>query len=293
MGFKDFNENVHRIVIAGVGMIGGSVGLALRQAGFKGEIIGYGRRLSSLERAVDTKAVDSAEMDLSKAMKDTDMLIIGTPVDTISVITKEALKYAQKGCIITDVGSTKSRLVKEIESFMPNDIYFVGAHPMAGSHKTGVDSAYAQLFERTMCIITPTESTNANALKSVSEMWQIMGSIIKIMSPDEHDFLISAASHLPHVVACALAQVVFNAENHNGRAIDFAATGFGDSTRIASGSPELWDGILLQNSEMVISMINKMESELAEFKDILEVRDETLLLEKLTRIKQIRDSFRK
>jgi prephenate dehydrogenase len=293
MGFKDFNENVNRIVIAGVGMIGGSVGLALRQAGFKGEIIGFGRRLSSLERAVDTKAVDSAEMDLSKAMKDTAMLIIGTPVDTISGITKEALKYAQKGCIITDVGSTKSTLVKEIESFMPGDIYFVGAHPMAGSHKTGVDSAYAHLFEQTTCIITPTESTNANALKSVSEMWQTIGAIIKIMSPDEHDFLISAASHLPHVVACALAQVVFNTENQNGRAIDFAATGFGDTTRIASGSPELWNGILLQNSEMVISMINKMESELAEFRSILEAKDETSLLEKLTNIKQIRDSFRK
>jgi prephenate dehydrogenase len=249
--------------------------------------------LSSLERAVDTKAVDSAEMDLSKAMKDTDMLIIGTPVDTISGITKEALKYAQKGCIITDVGSTKSRLVKEIESFMPSDIYFVGAHPMAGSHKTGVDSAYARLFEQATCIITPTESTNAYALKSVSEMWQAIGAIIKIMSPDEHDFLISAASHLPHVVACALAQVVSNTENQNGRAIDFAATGFGDVTRIASGSPELWNGILLQNSEMVISMINKMESELAEFRNILEAKNEVSLLEKLTNIKQIRDSFRK
>jgi len=288
-----FNENVNCISIAGVGLIGGSVGLALKRAGFKGRIVGFGRRWSSLKHAIDTKAVDSIEMDLSEAMKDTDMLIIATPVDTIAGLAKEAIKYAKKGCIITDVGSTKSKLVKEIESFIPNDIYFVGAHPMAGSHKTGVDSACATLFEQNLCIITPTESTNSDAVQTVSDMWQNMGSIIKIMSPEEHDFLISAASHLPHLVAYALVQLASSIENQQGRAIDFAGTGFADVTRIASGSPELWSGILLQNEEMVVSMIDKMNSELTEFKTILEAKDKSALMEKLTHIKQIRDSFRK
>lgn len=290
MGFTD---NVKCIAIAGVGMIGGSIGLALKKAGFKGKIIGFGRRWGSLKRAIDAKAVDSIEMDLSEVMKSADMLIIATPVDTITELTKEAVKYAKKGCIITDVGSTKSKIVEEIESFIPNEIYFVGAHPMAGSHKTGVDFANASLFERNLCIITPTESTNPNAIKIVSDMWQGLGSIVKLMSPEEHDFLISAASHLPHIVAYALVQVANNVENQHGRAIDFASTGFADVTRIASGSPELWTGILLQNSEMIVSMIDKMKSELTEFKSILEAKDKYALMEKLIHIKQIRDSFRK
>ncbi len=290
MGFR---ENINCIAIAGVGMIGGSVGLALKRAGFKGRIIGFGRKWSSLKHAIDAKVVDSIEMDISEVMKDADMLIIATPVDVIAELAKKAIKYAKKGCIITDVGSTKSKLVKEIESFIPDHIYFVGTHPMAGSHKTGVDYAYASLFERNLCIITPTESTNKDAMHIVSDMWQSLGAIIKLMSPEEHDFLISAASHLPHIVAYALVLVAFNVENQQGRAIDFASTGFADVTRIASSDPELWSGIFFQNSEMIISMIDKMNSELTEFRSILEFKDRSALLEKLIYIKQIRDSFRK
>lgn len=288
-----FTENINCIAIAGVGMIGGSVGLALKKAGFKGKIIGFGRKWSSLKHAIDAKAVDSIEMDLSEVMKNADMLVIATPVDTIVELTRDAVKYAQKGCIITDVGSTKSKIVNEIEGFIPDDIYFIGAHPMAGSHKTGVDSANASLFEQNLCIITPTKSTNPNAIQIVSDIWQSIGSTVKLMSPDEHDFLISAASHLPHIVAYALVQVAYNVENQHGHAIDFASTGFADVTRIASGGPELWTGILLQNSEMIASMIDKMKSELTEFKAILETKDKSALMEKLKHIKQIRDSFRK
>ena len=286
-----FSENVDHIVIAGVGLIGGSVGLALKQAGFKGKIIGLGRRWSTLKLAIDAGAVDSVSMDFDEALKDADLLVIGTPVDKITEIAKEAVKYIPKGCIITDVGSTK-KLVNEIEKLMPDDVYFVGAHPMAGSHKTGVDSANSHLFEKSMCIITKTEFTNSNALNIVSEMWHTIGAYVNIMSPEEHDFLIASASHLPHTVACALVNVVSDAENHQGRAIDFSATGFADMTRIASGSPEIWKGILLQNADMVALVLGKMELELATFRTILENKNEEKLTEKLNQAKKIRDSIR-
>lgn len=287
-----FSENINRIVILGVGLIGGSVGLSLKRVGFKGKIIGLGRRWSSLKRVIDAGAVDSVSMDFEEALKDADLLLIGTPVDTITEMAKKATKYTPKGCIITDAGSTK-KLVYEIEKFIPDGKYFVGAHPMAGSHKTGVDSADAYTFEKSICIITPTELTNPEALEIVSEMWRMIGASIRAMSPEEHDFLVAASSHLPHTVACALVNVVTDAENSQGRGIDFSATGFADMTRIASGSPEIWKGILLQNADMVSNMLSKMELELAEFRKILETKNEEMLSEKLNHAKKIRDSIRR
>jgi prephenate dehydrogenase len=285
-------ERVHRVVIAGVGLIGGSVGLALKRARFHGRIVGLGRRWSSLKNAIDVGAVDSATLDFAEALSDADLLLIGTPVDVIPEIVKEAIKHARSGCIITDVGSTKWQLVAEIESFMPDDIYFVGGHPMAGSHKTGVTAADASLFEGCICIVTPTESTNSGAVGVVSELWKAVGARVELMSPQEHDFLIAAASHLPHIVACALTQVVAGAENHRGKAIDFAATGFADMTRIASGSPEVWKGILIQNADTVSSMLDRLEKELTEMREVLDDRDEERLLAKLERAKRLRDSIR-
>ena len=285
-------ERVNRVVIAGVGLIGGSVGLALKRAGFRGRIVGLGRRWSSLKNAVDAGAVDSATLDYEEALGDADLMLIGTPVDVIPAIAREAIKHARSGCIITDVGSTKGQLVAEIEKLMPEDIYFVGAHPMAGSHKTGVAAADASLFEGSVCIVTPTESTNPEAVNVVSNLWRTISARVELMSPQEHDFLIAAASHLPHAVACALIQVVAGVENRRGKAIDFTATGFADTTRIASGSPEVWKGILLQNADMVSSMLDRLGKELAEMRKILDSRDEEKLMEKLERAKQIRDSIR-
>ena len=285
-------ERVNRVVIAGVGLIGGSVGLALKRAGFHGRVVGLGRRWSSLKNAIDAGAVDSATLDFAEALSNADLLLIGTPVDVIPAIARKAIKHAQTNCIITDVGSTKGQLVAEIDEFMPSQgIHFVGAHPMAGSHKTGVAAADASLFEGSVCIVTPTESTNSEAVDLVSELWRTVGARVELMSPQEHDFLIAAASHLPHAVACALVQVVAGAENHRGKAIDFTATGFADTTRIASGSPEVWRGILLQNADMVLSMLDRIEKELAEMKKVLDSRDEEKLIEKLERAKRIRNSI--
>ena len=286
-------ERVHRVVIAGVGLMGGSIGLALKRAGFQGKVVGLGRRWSSLKRAIDAGAVDSTALDFAEALTNADLLIISTPVDVIPIIARESIKHAPANCVITDVGSTKGRLVAEIDGFMPDDIHFVGSHPMAGSHKTGVAAADASLFEKTICIVTPTESANPDAVDMVSELWRTVGARVELMSPQEHDLLIAAASHLPHAAACALSEVVGAVENHRGRAIDFTATGFADATRIASGSPEIWKGILLQNADMVSSMLGKLEKELAEMREVLDTGDEERLMQKLERAKQIRDSIRR
>lgn len=286
-------NNVKRIVIYGVGLIGGSIGLALKQFGFKGKIIGVGRRWSSLKNAIDAKAIDLATMDLKEALDDAEILIICTPVDSIALIVKEAIKFATDGCIITDVGSTKKQLVEQIEKVIPGNLYFIGAHPMAGSHKTGVESASATLFRNTISILTPTESTNREALEVVSSLWKAIGARVEYLSPEDHDLFVAAVSHAPHILACALVQVVSKVERDGKDAINYAATGFADMTRIAGGSPDIWKAIFLQNAEMTSLMLEKIENEIAEFRSLLNNKDEQKLIEKLKQAKQIRDSFRR
>ena len=286
-------ERVHRIVIFGVGLMGGSVGLALKRAEFHGEVIGLGRRWSSLKNALEVNAVDSATRDYSEAFRGADVLFICTPVDIIPSILEKALEHTQSGCIITDVGSTKGQLVAEVDKIMPEDVHFVGAHPMAGSHKTSVMAAYASLFDNSVCIVTPTESTNPHAVDVVSELWKLMGARVEITSPEEHDFLVAAASHLPHAVACALVSVVAGVESPNQRAMDIIGTGFADATRIAAGSPEVWKGIFLHNADMISSMLERIEKELAEMRELIASRDGEKLLKKLERAKQIRDSIKR
>lgn len=282
-------ERVHRVVIAGVGLIGGSVGLALKRAGFTGEIVGLGRRWSSLKNALDVGAVDFATLDYAEALKDAELLLVGTPVDVTPTIIAEAAKYARSGCIITDVGSAKGQLMDEVGHLIPEGIHFVGAHPIAGSHKTSVKAASASLFDGAMCIITPIESTNAEAVAAVTDLWKCLGARVEFMSPEEHDLLVAAASHLPHAVACALVSVVAGVESDDHTALDLAATGFADTTRVAAGSPEMWKGILLQNADMVSLMLGKLEKELAEMRKLLKDMDEEKLMKKLTQTKQIRD----
>ena len=285
-------EQIDRIVIAGVGLIGGSVGLALKRAGFHGKIVGLGRRWSSLKNAVDAGAVDSATLDYEEALSDAELLVICTPVDVMPSIVENAVKHIPEGSVLTDVGSTKGQLVDEMERLVPDGIHFVGAHPMAGSHKTGVSAADAALFDGSVCILTPIESTNTGAVDLVSELWKRTGARVETMSPQDHDFLIAAASHLPHAAACALIQVVAGTENERGKAMDFAATGFADATRIAAGDPEVWKGIILHNADMVSAMLNRLENELADIRKALDDRDEQKLMEKLERAKRIRDSIR-
>ncbi len=287
-------ERVHRVVIAGVGLIGGSVGLALKRAGFNGEIVGLGRRWSSLKNALDVGAVNSATLDYAEALGKADLLLIGAPVNAIPIIIEEAVKHTQSGCIITDVGSVKERLIGKVEPLIPENMYFVGTHPMAGSHRTGVTAAAASLFDDRICIITPTETTNSEAVRAVTELWRFMGARVEFMSPEEHDLLIAAASHLPHAVASALVSVVAGVESEKHKALDFTATGFRDTTtRIAAGSPEMWKDILMQNADMVSLMLGKLERKLAEMRKLLNDMNEQELMEKLEQAKQIRDSIQR
>ena len=284
-------KRIQNITILGVGLIGGSLGLALKKHNFSGTIVGLGRRLSTLEIAKKKGAVDRITLDFAEAIESADIVVISTPVKLIAPMAKQVAKYARAGCIITDVGSVKRMPISIIESFLPENLHFVGGHPMAGTEKSGAVAAQADLFENALCILTPTERTNPKSLEMIESFWRTTRANITVMSPTEHDFLIAAASHLPHLTACLLAQTVGDIRNSAGNALDFTATGFSDTTRIASGSPEMWKGIFMQNADMLIPMIEQLMENLEAFKKILADKDESQLEKILGQAKRVRDSI--
>ena len=269
-------QQLRRITIWGVGLIGGSLGLALKKNGFQGQRIGLGRNIGRLEKALQHDAVDVVTTAVEEGLHGSDLVVLCTPVELVPVLVQHIVEVvdSQQSVVLTDVGSTKSVLVRTIEAQLrkhgSDTLSFVGAHPMAGSHETGVDAARATLFENATCILTPTESTDQDSLQRVKNLWESVGAVPHLLSPETHDLLIGAASHLPHLVASLLANTVASVETEQHKALDFTATGFRDSTRIAAGAPDLWTGIFTQNRDVLLSLIDNIVDNLDEFKTLLQ-----------------------
>ena len=273
-------DEINYLTIWGVGLIGGSLGLALKRNGFKGKLVGLGRNLERLQVALDLDAVDSITTDIQEGIFESELIVLCTPVSIVPEHVIQIAKYKQalnRPTIITDVGSTKSSLVRTIErelkSLSQETVSFVGGHPMAGSHETGVRSARHNMFEGAKCIITPTEATDKHSVNTIKELWKFVGSQPHECSPEVHDLLIGAASHFPHLIASLLTNTVADVKTANDRALDFTATGFRDTTRIAAGSPDLWTGIFMHNNQVMISLIDDFVNRLTAIKELLKSND--------------------
>ncbi len=287
-------KEIHKITIWGVGLIGGSLGLALKKNGFRGQRVGLGRNISRLQNALQHDAVDDVTTELTKGINGSDLIVLCTPVKLIPMLVNRIIESAgkqKKHIVITDVGSTKSLLVQSVETQVraepSSGISFVGGHPMAGSHETGVDAARADLFENAKCILTPTEDTDSDALQLVKDLWEFVGASPYLCSPQVHDQLIGAASHFPHLIASILANSVANVETPDGTALDFAATGFRDTTRIAAGSPELWTGIFTQNADVLLFLIDAFTKNLNDFRTFLETHNQAEIEQTLIKAQDI------
>jgi prephenate dehydrogenase len=236
-----------KVTIIGVGLMGGSIGLAVRKRKLAGEVIGVFRRQSTMRRALARKAVSRGTLDIKKGVERADLIIVATPVGLIPEIAVRAAKFARKGAIITDAGSTKAWVVASVEKGLGRKTraYFVGSHPMAGSERAGVEYASPALLQGSPCIVTKTAGTDPVALMKVSRFWKALGAKVRIMSPRCHDRSVSLVSHLPHIVAFGLAGAVPVKE------LECAAEGFRDTTRVASSDPRLWADILITNKKEI------------------------------------------
>jgi prephenate dehydrogenase len=250
----------NRITILGVGLIGSSFALAMKKNGLCNEAIGYGRKEENLKRAQARAIIDAFELDPAKACAGSDFVVLATPVGRFIDIAKQITSSLKSGVIVTDVGSVKGTLVSSMEELMPEGATFVGGHPIAGSDRSGIDSADAEIFRDAKCIITPTEHTDKNALEIVTSVWKDFGSLVTLISPHEHDRIYASVSHLPHFLAYVIMNTVADIDKSF---LQFSGQGFMDTTRIASSSPELWRDICLLNKD------NLLES-LEQFKKILE-----------------------
>lgn len=236
-----------KITIIGVGLLGGSIGLAVKRRSPATRVTGFVRRKAGVRECLNAGAVDVAVTDLAAAVAGADLVVLCTPLAQMQALAREIVPALKRGAVVTDVGSVKASVVREVESLVQKaGGCFVGSHPMAGAEKNGVAAARANLFEQTVCILTPTARTSQAALKKVEHFWKQIGSRVIKMRPELHDALVSRSSHLPHLIAAALANYVLKPEPSRLQAT-LCATGFRDTTRIASGSPEMWRDIALSN----------------------------------------------
>jgi prephenate dehydrogenase len=280
-----------KITIIGVGLLGGSIGLAARRFRLAREVAGYVRRKSSLKDCERAGAVDYAVTDLLAAVSNADLIILCTPLAQMRSLAEQILPALKLGAIVTDVGSVKAGVVRELESIIATaGAHFVGSHPMAGGEKMGVPAARADLFDHAVCIVTPTKKSSATAIRKVEQFWKSLGARVLKMDAAQHDLLVSRSSHLPHVVAATLANLVLNPAGPKMQAA-LCATGFRDTTRIASGSPEMWRDIALANSKNLSRSVDAFVVELKKFQSVLKRGDVRAVEKFYATAKQRRDRW--
>ena len=280
-----------KITIIGVGLLGGSIGLAAKRRKLANEVAGFVRRENSLKDCEKAGAVDFATTDLLAAVSNSDLIILCTPLAQMLPLAKQFLLALKRGAIVTDVGSVKSGVMRELESLVKKSgAHFIGSHPMAGAEKTGVAAARENLFENAVCVLTPTKKSSAVAVCKLEQFWQSLGARVLKLDAAQHDLLVSRSSHLPHVVAATLANLVLNPASPKTQS-QLCATGFRDTTRIASGSPEMWRDIALANRKNLSRSLDAFVAELGKFQTALKSGNDEALEKIFATAKARRDNW--
>jgi prephenate dehydrogenase len=276
-------NNLDSVAIVGLGLLGGSLGLALQRSFPHIKRLGYSHRASTRQKALSSGTVDSACGKLQDAVNSAELVILASPIGTFGPLMQEMADHLPDGCIVTDVGSTKALPVRLARKYLPGRVEFVGSHPIAGSEQRGVDFARADLFDNANCLITPTAKTTANAKRFITSFWQKLGMRTRTMNPAEHDRLLAQISHLPHVVATALVNCTQKED------MVWCGKGYLDTTRIASGPSNVWRDILVANADQSEKAIGRFIRELTRIQEFIRKNKEEKIQELLERARQQRD----
>jgi prephenate dehydrogenase len=284
---------INTLVIVGVGLIGGSIARAARRRGVAARIVGIDRQAEALARALQDGIIDDAHAELTAAAGgtgfspvDADLVLFCTPVDGIAAQVIEASAHCRPGTLLSDVGSTKAAILRVVNGQLPPGIEFVGSHPLAGSEKHGSANASTHLLEDRLVIVTPSPGTTDNALSRIRDFWTALGARVQVMDADEHDRALALTSHLPHLLASALAGIL------PPPLYDLTAAGFRDMTRLASGQPALWSAIFRSNQAHLLTALDRLEEQLQRFREVLLQGDRAALESLLQQGKKVRDDLR-
>ncbi|MGI9458230.1 MAG: prephenate dehydrogenase [Aeoliella sp.] len=276
-----------QVAIVGVGLLGGSIGLALRERGLAAEIVGVGRHAEKLDRAAADGIIDRSETDLATGIGEAEVVVVCTPVEVVATTIAEVARHAPASCLVTDVASTKVTVVAEVESVLsqvPGETTFIGSHPLAGDHRSGAEFARADLFAGKTVVVTPTTETSAGTVDRAAAFWQSLGAKVVQMSPEQHDAALAVTSHLPHLVASALSLATTD------NVSPLVATGWLDTTRVAAADAALWRQIFASNRGQVLVAVEQFSEYLERLRTALAHEDDAHLEQLLAEGKRIRDA---
>jgi len=282
---------IDKLTIIGVGLIGSSLSLALKQAGAVGQVTGFGRNQQNLARGVELGVLDNFADSIEASVSDADVIVVAVPLGAMRQVFTALKPAIKQGAIITDVGSAKGSVVTaaraELGALFPR---FVPGHPIAGTEKSGVEAGFASLYQKRRVIMTPLPQTDQDAISVIDEMWRHCGSIIEYLSVEHHDKVLAATSHLPHMLAYALVHQLSNLNDHE-EIFRYASGGFRDFTRIASSDPVMWRDVCISNGDALVNLIEQYQQELDRVKAAINAEDADELLRLFGRAKSERDSL--
>lgn len=267
-----------RVALIGIGLIGSSISHACRRAGLARAIVGSARTPQTVETALKLGIIDTGYASARAAAEGADLVILCVPVGLCGSIAKEIAPVLAPGAILTDVGSVKGSIVRDVAPHVPAGVHFVAGHPIAGTEQSGPESGFAELFDGRWCILTPEAGTNAAAVEKLKQFWLKLGSNVEIMSPDHHDLVLAITSHLPHLIAFNIVNTAAHLERvTDSEVIKFSAGGFRDFTRIAASDPVMWRDVFLNNKEAVLEMLGRFTEDLTALQRAIRFNDgETL-----------------
>jgi cyclohexadieny/prephenate dehydrogenase len=278
-----------KIALIGFGLIGGSIARAARAQGLAGEIVATARSARTRARVSELGIVDRVVDSNAQAAKDADLVILCIPVGACGPVAREIAGHLKPGAIVSDVGSVKGAVVREMAPHLPESVHFVPAHPVAGTEHSGPDSGFAELFTNRWCILTPPRGTDPKAVETLRAFWAALGARVEIMTPDHHDLVLAITSHLPHLIAYTIVGTADELEGvTQSEVLKFSAGGFRDFTRIAASDPIMWRDVFLTNKDAVLEMLGTFNEDLSKLTRAIRRGDGEALFEHFTRTRAIR-----
>ena len=279
----------NRLALIGFGLIGGSIARAARAQGLAGEIVATARSAKSRARVQELGVIDRVDDSNAEAAEGADLVILCIPVGACGPAAEEISAHLKPGAIISDVGSVKNSVVRDMAPFLPPNVHFVPAHPVAGTEHSGPDSGFAELFINRWCILTPPEGTDPTAVEKLNAFWSALGARVEIMTPEHHDLVLAITSHLPHLIAYTIVGTANEfGQVTSSEVIKFSAGGFRDFTRIAASDPTMWRDIFLANKDAVLEMLGTFNEDLSKLTRAIRRGDGEALFQHFARTRAIR-----